>query len=398
MPFPTAPIADAKRETGRGLLGEDLWGEIQHPHTPTKPWLAPKTEPGRKAGRFHAPWPFFPIGRERDAHSNKRKRLMDADSKGEGWPHEPVMVGPVLDLLDPHPGGIWVDATIGAGGHAEKIAERIGSEGRLIGLDVDPQAIEIARSRGKRWPCRSEILQAGYQDLDAVLKEMGIAKVRGILVDLGVSSLQIDRPERGFSFRSEGPLDMRMDPDRSSATHWLAGASQGEIHRALARYGEEKRAAQVARAIVRERERGPIETTERLAEIVLSCFPDRKRAGRVHPATRTFQAIRIAVNDELGRLETLLSFLPRVLEEGGRTVFLAYHSLEDRLVKRAIQEWEGRDDAVLNRVPLTGRRRGPMESLTRKAIRPTSEEIGNNPRSRSARLRAARRTELPFEG
>lgn len=324
-----------------------------------------------------------------------KNKEMAADPKES--PHRPVMVREVLELLSPKPGGVYVDGTSGFGGHGVEIARRIGPEGRLIGLDVDSDALDYCRTRLDRFACQAEFVHAGYEDLEGVLNERGIERVDGILLDLGVSSAQVDRGERGFSFRLPGPLDMRMDPDRPvTAAGWLAEAEPKEIRRVLLRYGEEKRADAVARAIVRERGKQPIETTDRLAEIVLSCFPDRVRAGKVHPATRTFQALRIVVNDELGSLERFLEFFPGRLNEKGRTVILAYHSLEDRLVKNAFRDRTGAGDPVLSRIPLKGRLEGPLRLLTPKAVRPGEDECAANPRARSARLRAVERTRHPL--
>jgi 16S rRNA (cytosine1402-N4)-methyltransferase len=306
------------------------------------------------------------------------------------------MAEEVLQWLDPAPGAVMVDATLGYGGHSELIANRIGSGGRLIGVDLDSDAVEACRLLAPGWAARTDLVQAGYDEMEAVLDRLGIATVDGVLADLGVSSAQLDQAERGFSFQKDGPLDMRMDPHGSpSAAEWLAESSEAEIRRALAEFGEEIRAMGVARAIVREREKRPIETTGHLVEVVLRCFKDKSRAGRVHPATRTFQALRIVVNRELERLERLLSFLPGRLGPGGRVVILAYHSLEDRMVKRAFAEWSGRDDPVLRRVPLRGEITGRVKILTPKVIRPRPEEVERNPRSRSARLRAAERTSKP---
>jgi 16S rRNA (cytosine1402-N4)-methyltransferase len=307
------------------------------------------------------------------------------------------MVREVLEQLNPKPGGIWIDGTSGFGGHSFEIANRIGDRGRLIGLDVDPSAIDFCRKRLDRFPCPVEFVQAGYEDLKSVLAERKIDQVDGILLDLGISSEQVDRPERGFSFRFEGPLDMRMDPERfPSAAEWLAEAEPKEIRRILRLYGEEQRADAIARAIAREREQRPIETTRHLAEVVLSCFPDRHRAGKVHPATRTFQALRIVVNDELGRLETFLSFFPSCLKPKGRVAILSYHSLEDRLVKEAFRNWTGKLDPVLSKLPVRGEIEGALRILTRQPIRPSEAECLVNPRARSAKLRAAERTERPL--
>ncbi len=307
------------------------------------------------------------------------------------------MVPEVLEYLNPEPGGTWIDGTSGYGGHCFEIACRIGDEGRLIGLDVDPDAIDFCRKRLDRFPCRTEFVQAGYEDLGSVLAEKGIDRVDGILLDLGISSAQVDRGGRGFSFRLEGPLDMRMDPERSpDAAEWLAQADLKEIRTALLKYGEEKRAHAIAKAIVREREMAAIDTTARLADIVLTCFPDRNRAGKVHPATRTFQALRIVVNNELERLETFLSFFPERLKTKGRAVVLSYHSLEDRLVKNAFRNWTGKMDPVLSKLPIRGEIEGPIKILTRQVVRPSEDECSTNPRARSAKLRAVERTEKPL--
>ncbi|NUN98614.1 MAG: 16S rRNA (cytosine(1402)-N(4))-methyltransferase RsmH [Candidatus Omnitrophica bacterium] len=305
------------------------------------------------------------------------------------------MLEEVLRCLDPRPGETFLDATVGYGGHAEPIAARLGEKGRLIGIDLDSEALSATRKAAKEWPCRTEFEHAGYDEMPDVLDRLGIGKVDGLLADLGVSSPQLDRPERGFSFQGDGPLDMRMDPEGyPTAAEWLAAAEEREIRRALWEFGEEKRAAAIAKALVRERRKRPIDTTGDLTRIVLSCFPDRDRAGRVHPATRTYQALRIVVNHELERLERLLSFLPDRLGPGGRVVILAYHSLEDRLVKRAFQEWSGKSDPVLSRIPIRGEIPGRAIILTPKALRPSPAEVARNPRSRSARLRAAKRTSL----
>ncbi|MCB9768558.1 MAG: 16S rRNA (cytosine(1402)-N(4))-methyltransferase RsmH [Candidatus Omnitrophica bacterium] len=322
--------------------------------------------------------------------------MTEKPTEREESPHLPVMVPQVLEYLNPKPGGIWIDGTSGFGGHSSEIARRIGESGRLIGLDVDPEAIDYCRNRLKRFPCSTEFVQAGYEDLESVLDERKIERVDGILLDLGISSAQVDRAERGFSFRNEGPLDMRMDPDRSpSAAEWLAEAEPKEIRDVLQKYGEEKRAHAIAKAIARERDKRPIETTAHLAEIVLSCFPDRQRAGNVHPATRTFQALRILVNRELERLETFLSSFVKRLETKGRVVILSYHSLEDRMVKNAFRDATGKMDPVLSKLPIKGEIEGTLKVLTRKAVRPTETECLENPRARSAKLRAAERTSKP---
>ncbi len=318
---------------------------------------------------------------------------MQPDPPSHAVGHRPVMLEESLKWLDPKPGETIVDATIGYGGHSSAIAHKIGSKGRLIGLDLDPEALEYTRKLSLEWPCRVDLVHSGFDRLKEVLGGLEAVLVEGIIADLGVSSPQLDQGQRGFSFRHPGPLDMRMDPESApTAAEWLARAGEEEILRALREYGEEIRAKSVARAIVRERKKGPVETTERLTEIVLSCFPDRDRAGRVHPATRTFQALRIVVNREMERLEGFLATIPGSLALGGRAVILAYHSLEDRKVKQAFLSWTGRDDPVLSRIPIRGDSWGWATLLTPKVVKASPAEIELNPRARSARLRAVQRT------
>ena len=321
---------------------------------------------------------------------------MKRESPDSTRPHLPVMAREVLDRLAPSPGGVWVDATVGYGGHAEKIAERMGPNGLLLGLDVDPEAVRFCRERSPEWGAPVRIVRAGYDNLSEVLHGLGVEGIRGFFADLGVSSPQLDVAERGFSFKREGPLDMRMDPDAPiSAARWLAEVSERDLRFVLRRFGEEKRARSVARAIVKARDRGSIESTRDLAEAVSSCFPDRDRAGGIHPATRTFQALRIAVNHEIDRLRRLLAVLPGLLEPGACAVFLAYHGLEDGEIKRAFARWSAADPE-LRRLPVRGRLEGWMTPLASKPVRPSGEEIERNPRARSARLRAARRSALPW--
>jgi 16S rRNA (cytosine1402-N4)-methyltransferase len=306
--------------------------------------------------------------------------------------HTPVMLGETLAYLDPHPGEVMVDATLGYGGHAGALAEKISPGGVLIGIDLDLDALQATRQEAGRWNCRSELVQAGFDDLKWVLRNVGIERVDGILADLGVSSPQINQAERGFSFQKPGPLDMRMDRETApSAEEWLTTAEEGEIRKVLWEYGEEKRAREIARAIVRERGRVPITTTAQLSQVVLSCFPDKARVGGIHPATRTFQAIRIQVNRELERLKGFLEVIPDCLKPGGRVVILAYHSLEDRLIKHAFRAWEGKADPVLSRLPIRGELKGWAKPLAKHVVRPTADEVRRNPRARSARLRAIMR-------
>ncbi len=287
--------------------------------------------------------------------------------------HEPVMLAEVIGFLEPAPGKLICDATLGTGGHAEAILKR---GAWLIGIDRDPQALALSTQRLGRFGDRVQLVKADFRELRGVCRKLGISSLDGILFDLGVSSLQLDSPERGFSFRAEAPLDMRMDPaQRLSAFELLNGASEEEITRILWEYGEERYARRIARAIVRARRKAPIRTTSELARIVARCYPPGRH--RIHPATRTFQALRIAVNDELGALKEGLRQALDLLSPGGRICVLSYHSLEDRIVKHTFRE---------------ARAAGRIQILTKKPLRPSPAEVARNPRSRSAKLRAAQVT------
>jgi len=283
--------------------------------------------------------------------------------------HVPVMVDQVVHWLDPQPGRVIVDATLGRGGHARAMAERVEPGGLIIGLDRDPAAVAAAQTHMSGLALRP--LHANFADLPEVLDQLDIDAVDGILMDLGISSDQLADPERGFSFSSPGPLDLRFDPTRGEPARRLVnrlGASH--LAELIRGYGEERYARRIARAIVAHR---PIETAAQLAELIRRCVPGAKGPARIDPATRTFQALRIAVNDELKWLEVALQRLPECLKPGGRWVVISFHSLEDRLVKTAL------------------RREGRLRVLTPKPQRPQDAEIAQNPRSRSARLRAAER-------
>lgn len=291
-----------------------------------------------------------------------------------GW-HEPVMVEEVVSLLSPGPGKTICDATVGTGGHAEAILSR---GAHLVGLDKDPQALELARARLSRFGDRAVLLRADFRGLKAALAEAGVHEVDGVLFDLGVSSLQLGTPQRGFSFREEAPLDMRMDPDHPlTAAELVNRLPEEELARILREYGEERYARRIARAIVRHRGEAPIRTTAELARIVARCYPPGRH--RIHPATRTFQALRIAVNDELSALKEGLAQAMGLLSPGGTVCVISFHSLEDRIVKRFF-----RDQAA----------KGTLEILTKKPLRPRPEEVQRNPRARSAKLRAARVPEV----
>ena len=288
-----------------------------------------------------------------------------------------------MRLLAPERGGFFVDATIGAGGHAEALLER-GPRVRLLGLDRDPDALAIARERLERFGDRVALREADFGDLDAALA--GAPTPDGILADLGVSSMQLDRGERGFSFRRDGPLDMRMGRSGRTAADVVATASVEELTRIFRDFGEERMAAKIARGIVAERARGPIATTRHLAKVVAA---EKGGWEKIDPATRVFQALRIEVNHELVALARFLAAAVARLNSGGRLAVISYHSLEDRIVKDAFR----RDSGVClcpPRLPacVCGARKA-LEVLTRRPIRPSEAEIDRNPRSRSARLRAA---------
>jgi 16S rRNA (cytosine1402-N4)-methyltransferase len=287
--------------------------------------------------------------------------------------HLPVLPAEVLRYLDPKPGEVIVDATVGAGGHARLIAERLVPDGRLIGLDQDAAMLALARPRLEGLPVT--LMQSNFESLREVLDELNVAAVDGVLADLGVCSDQLDAAERGFSFQQPGPLDMRMDPGRGEpASALLRRLSERDLADLIFEYGEERFSRRIARRIVEARQWQPLETTEQLADLVRRCVPRPKgRRPSIDPATRTFQALRIAVNDELGALDRLLQALPRCLKSGGRAVLISFHSLEDRRVKVAF-----RDKDI-------------WEVLTPKPIQAGDDELAGNPRARSAKLRAARR-------
>lgn len=313
--------------------------------------------------------------------------------------HEPVMLAECLAYLAPRPGATLVDATLGLGGHAEALLERVGPVGRLVGLDRDPEALRraVARLRaacaGWGWPaCPVETAHTDFRHLDAALERLGIGGADGFLFDLGVSSMQLDLADRGFSFRASGPLDMRMDPGSvASAADLVNTLPEVELARVLWEYGEERYSRRIARRIVERRHAAPLATTAELADAVWGAYPPKERHGRIHPATRTFQALRIAVNDELAALEPALRAAAERLSPDGRLVVLSYHSLEDRIVKRTLEFLSGRCRCAPELPLCACGARERVRILTRKPQEPTEEEVARNPRARSARLRAAAR-------
>lgn len=301
--------------------------------------------------------------------------------------HVPVLREEALHYLRVEPCGTYVDATLGGGGHARAVAERLSTRGRLFALDQDPAALEICSVLRGEFPCRVTLVSGNFGELETHLRDLGVDEVDGVLADLGVSSRQLDSAERGFSFLRDGPLDMRMNPERgTSAAELVNTASEAELIRLVREYGEEPRARRVARALVEARQKHPLRTTAELAYVVERALG---RRGAKHPATRTFQALRIAVNREIQVLEQLLEALPRVLAPGGRAVLIAYHSLEDRRIKQAFRSWEPHCRCPPLDPVCTCGRPGFARVLTRKAVMPGAAELAANPRARSARLRAA---------
>jgi len=303
--------------------------------------------------------------------------------------HRPVLLEEALDGLAVLPDGTYIDGTFGRGGHAAAILGRLGPAGRLYAVDKDPDAVRVAQERFGR-DARFQIRRGTFAMLGQLARDEGVAgRVSGILLDLGVSSPQLDDAARGFSFLKDGPLDMRMDPDSGlSAAQWLARADEAEIARVLQEYGEERFARRIARAIVQTRGERPIVTTQQLAELIAQAVPTRER--HKNPATRSFQALRIQVNRELQDLEAALEQALDALAIGGRLCVISFHSLEDRIVKRFMRR-ESRGEMLPPDLPVTG---GPAPGRLRlvgKAIRPGARELDVNPRARSAVLRVAER-------
>jgi 16S rRNA (cytosine1402-N4)-methyltransferase len=308
--------------------------------------------------------------------------------------HQPVLAEEVVTMLAPAPGSLQIDATLGGGGHTERILAATDPDGRLLGLDADGAAIARVQARlGPRFGARLELRQANFRELADVAPAAGFGAVDGCLFDLGLSSFQLADADRGFGIRTGGPLDMRFDPSRGvAAAELLESLDAVELTALFRRYGEEPFAGRIARAIVEARRTAPVRTAEELAALIERVAPSRAPGRRrVHPATRTFQALRIAVNKELEALETGLAAALDLLRPGGRLVVLSYHSLEDRIVKRFFQA-ERRGCTCPPEVPVCVCGRQPrLRLVTPKGIVPTPTEIAANPRARSARLRAAER-------
>ena len=306
--------------------------------------------------------------------------------------HVPVLLGPVLEGLDIKKDGCYVDGTFGRGGHSGEILKQLNSNGRLIGIDRDPDAIASAPKALTDDP-RFELVRSDIAQLESIISEKNLSgEVDGLLFDLGVSSPQLDEASRGFSFLRDGPLDMRMDPDSgTSASDWLATVEQKELIGVLRKFGEETHASRIARAICEARVQSPIETTRQLAAIVEGAVPAKVRAQKRHPATKTFQAIRIAINGELEQLEAVLDQSIDVLKKGGRLCVISFHSLEDRMVKRFIRNASSEPEQYRGMPTMPDELR-PKLATVGKVVVADDEEIAINRRARSARLRTAERT------
>jgi 16S rRNA (cytosine1402-N4)-methyltransferase len=298
--------------------------------------------------------------------------------------HVPVLLAEVRTLLAPREDARFFDGTVGAGGHAAVLAPLLGPRGLYVGIDRDPEILEVARARLASLGPVARLRRGRFGDVAAIAREDAPGGFDAILLDLGVSSLQLDRPARGFSFSAEGPLDMRMDPeDETTAAHLVNRLPEQELADLIYRLGEERLSRRIARAIVEERRRARIETTGALANIVARAVPRGYERGRIHPATRTFQALRIAVNRELDELERALDAAPDALRPGGRLVVISFHSLEDRLVKTKLRE---------------AAKAGRLALLVKKPLTASEEEVQSNRRARSAKLRAAERPAEPISG
>ena len=326
---------------------------------------------------------------------------MTEGSRGEGsqkeeimaFEHISVLLYETVDGLNVKPDGIYVDATLGGGGHAYEVCSRLGSQGRLIGIDQDADAI---RAAGKRLECFGEkvtIVRSNYCDMKQQLQKLGIDKVDGITVDLGVSSYQLDTAERGFSYRVDAPLDMRMDPGKNTLTaaEVVNTYNAADLTRIIRSYSDERWASRIADFIVRAREKAPLETSAQLVDVIKAAIPASARRAGGHPAKRTFQALRIEVNGELDVLKSGLEAAIRWANPGGRICVISYHSLEDRIVKDMFQSFANRCTCPPD-LPVCMCGKEPiLKVLTRKPIVPTADEIARNPRARSAKLRVAQK-------
>jgi 16S rRNA (cytosine1402-N4)-methyltransferase len=305
------------------------------------------------------------------------------------------MLAPVIELLNCRPGGVYVDCTVGGGGYARAILEQSAPEGVVLGLDWDSEAIGRVRERLGGYADRLVLEKADFADIRQALRTHGFEFADGIVADLGLSSFQLEDPERGFSFMQEGPLDMRMNRDlATTAADLVNRLPEKELADLIYRYGEERRSRRIARFIAEHRKKHPLTGTRELAELVRRAVPASRDTARIHPATRTFQALRIAVNGELESLERFLPEALDVLRPGGRACIVAFHSLEDRIVKETFRNWARSCRCPRERAACACEGSPLVRMLTRKALRPSPEEVERNPRARSARLRAVEKTDV----
>lgn len=302
--------------------------------------------------------------------------------------HVSVLLHEAVDELQVKPSGIYVDGTLGGGGHSYEICKRLDSEGRLIGIDQDAEALEAAKRRLGEFKDRITLVKSNYERTGEVLEEQGIEKVDGIILDLGVSSYQLDNAERGFSYREDAPLDMRMDREQTmSAKEIVNGYSQEELFRVIREYGEERYAGSIARNICRQREKKVIETTFELVDIIRTSMPAKAKNGKGHPAKRTFQAIRMECNRELDVLREALENMVDLLNDGGRLAIITFHSLEDRLVKTSFRRYENPCVCPPDFPICVCGRKSKGKVITRKPRIPSAEETEKNTRAKSAKLR-----------
>lgn len=321
---------------------------------------------------------------------------MGGTANDGSMPHRPVLLREVLQAIGPRDGGVYVDGTFGAGGYARALLEA--ADCTVWGIDRDPEAIAGAAELACRFPGRLYLIEGRFGDMVELLRTRGVVAVDGIALDLGVSSMQLDRAERGFSFRADGPLDMRMERAGESAADVVNTMSERELADLIFRLGEERKARAIARAIVAARAEAPITRTSQLADIVRRTVRTGapRRSDAIDPATRTFQALRIYVNRELEQIDRGLVAAEALLRAGGRLVVVSFHSLEDRRVKDFLRERSGRTPGPSRHLPTAQRERAPsFRLLSRGAVTPSAEELAANPRARSARLRAAERTAAP---
>ena len=304
--------------------------------------------------------------------------------------HEPVMIKEVIDSLIVGKTGIYVDGTVGGAGHAYEILRQ--TDAFLVGIDCDNEALQAAEKKLAEFGSRKVLVKANFIDLGSVLTDLNIEKVDGVLLDLGVSSHQLDKAQRGFSFNQEAPLDMRMNHDiRISAYDIINSYDQSELEKIIRNYGEEKMAGRIARTISQKRQLKPIETTTQLAAIVASSMPAKLKWQKIHPATRTFQAIRIAVNNELDNIKPAIKDATHALKSGGRLCVISFHSLEDRLVKNEFRNLASDCDCSKDIPYCICQREKKLKIITKKALTPSAAETEDNPRARSAKLRVAER-------